>query len=64
MILLLHMRIHLIASTVPIIMILAPIAIMMLHLGFRTLSIQSVVVIAFDKFHYEVLSNMLLGFVS
>ena len=65
MILLLHMRIHLVTSSIPIIiMILTPIAIMMLHLRLWTLPIQSIIVITFNKFHYEVLSNMLFVLVS
>ena len=64
MILLLHMRIHLIASSISIIMTLAPITMLILHLGFRTLPIQSVVVITFNKFHDEVLGNLLFGFVT
>jgi hypothetical protein len=67
MILLLHMRVHLIASSsisIIMILILAPVAVMMLHLRLRALPIQGVVVIAFNKFHNEILSNMLLIFIS
>jgi len=66
MILLLHMRIHLIASSIStfIMPTLAPIAILMLHLWLRTLSIQSIIVIALNKFHYKILSNLLLRFIS
>jgi hypothetical protein len=67
MILLLHMRVHLIASSsisIIVILILAPVAVVMLHLRLRALSIQGVVVVPFNKFHDEVLSNMLLIFIS
>ena len=66
MILLLHMRIHLIASSIStfIMPALAPIAILMLHLWLRTLSIQSIIMITLNKFHYKVLSNLLLRFIT
>ena len=66
MILLLHMGIHLIASSISTIIMptLAPIAIMMLQLRLWTLSIQSIIVIALNKFHYKVLGNLLLRFIT
>jgi len=54
MIVVLHVRIHLVASPITVIMIivLAPVIIMMLHLGLWTLTIQGVVVITFNELHY------------